>query len=311
MDGKGTEMAQLAMAKARSGGVAILASVLVLAGCGSAGSTTGATTTRTPPTATTPSSTPTPAPTPDLAHPVGLIAIGHSALTGEGTAGTFEANPDGSWATGTMSSVGSVATRMIEALPETAGHVSNQAAGGAGAVTLVAQAKAALAEVPVPALAIIDTIDNDIQCNGANVDAVTESIAKALAYVHDASPNTKILVLDQPGRPNVDYVKALVAYAPSTKAFLTWDDDCTFFDAAGNLHPEGFRKLTAVIDRYESEQFRVCALVPNCYDDGGVRRAYKDVIEYGAPPDYGHANVKGQAAMAALMWPVVQRILGL
>jgi hypothetical protein len=288
-----------------------LAVVLLVAACAAPGASvvsTGA-----PSFGTTPPPTSTLAPrrTPDLEHPVGMIAIGHSALTGEGTGGTFEPNLAASWATGTLETVNSLYLRLTKVRPETEGHAANKAFGGAPTANLVSQATAALAVVPVPALAIIDTIDNDIQCNGSNVDAVTTSIAKALALIHEASPNTKILVVDQPGRPSVEFVKELVAQIPSMKAQLTWDDDCTFFDAAGKLHPEGFAKLSAVIDRYESEQFRVCALVPNCYDDGGVRRAYIDVIDNLAPPDYGHFNAVGQAAQAALLWPVVERILGL
>jgi hypothetical protein len=297
------------MGTGRVRSTAIAVSTLVLA-CGSVGPSSAPATSSSAPAASL-SPTATAAPSADLAHPVGIIAIGHSALTGEGTAGTYEANPAGSWVTGTLESVNSLYLRLTKVRPDTAGHVSNQATGGAPAATLSSQARAALAEVPAPALAVIDTIDNDIMCDGANVDSVAESIAKALALIHAASPNTQILVLDQAGRPSVEFVKKLVAYDPSVKAFLTWDDDCTFFDAAGNLHPEGFAKLSAVIDRYESEQFRVCALVPNCHDDGGVRRAYVDVLAYMAPPDYGHANIPGQAAQAELLWPVVERILGL
>ena len=301
-------MRVMAMTCART--VPIAVSLLMLAGCGGAASSSAPATASAAPAATVPA-TPTGAPTPDISHPVGVIAIGHSALTGEGTAGAGAPNLEASWATGTLETVNSLYLRLTKVRPETEGHVSNKAFGGAPTSTLVSQAKAALGVVPVPALAIIDTIDNDIQCNGSNVDAVTASIAKALALIHEASPNTKILVVDQPGRPSVDFVKDLVAQVPSMKAQLTWNDACTFFDAAGKLHPEGFAKLSAVIDRYESEQFRVCALVPNCYDDGGVRRAYVDVVDNLAPPDYGHFNALGQAAQGALLWPVVEQILGL
>jgi len=286
--------------------------VLSVAACGGASAPSAAPTSA--PATTVASVTPAPqatvAATPDVAHPVGIIAIGHSALTGEGTAGPIEPNLDASWATGTMSSVDSIAARMIEAIPETAGHVANTASGGAPAALLKAQAKEALAKVPVPALVIIDTIDNDIQCNASTVKSVGQSIANALAFIHEASPNSKILVVDQPGRPSVDFVKHLVELHPEQKANLTWADACTFYDTSGNLNPGGFAKLTTAIDAYEAEQSRVCALVPNCSDDGGVRRAYVDMIE-NFSPDYAHFNVRGQAAQAALLWPVVEKILGL
>jgi lysophospholipase L1-like esterase len=290
----------LTMARHRA--LLTFAAAIVVAACASA------TPTLAPSNIPSPTISPTvAAPTADLEHPVGIVAIGHSALTGEGTAGTYT----GSWATGTLPSVNSLYLRMIEALPATEGHVSNKAVGGASASALVRQAQAALAEVPAPALVIIDTIDNDIQCDASNVEQVTNWIADALASIHEASPNSQILVVDQPGRPSIDFVKSVVEKFPATKATVfTWSDDCSFYDAEGNLDEAAFAKLTAAIDQYENAQFQACALVPNCHDDGGVRRAYVDTIE-NFSPDFAHFNARGQAAQAELLWPVVKGILGL
>jgi hypothetical protein len=256
-------------------------------------------------------STPTaPTATPDLEHPIGIIAIGHSGLTGEGTAGTYEPNPKASWATGTLPTIDSVYLRLVAVRPETEGHVANTAKGGAGAALLVSQAQSALAKVPVPALAIVQTFDNDINCEGTNIADVGDKLAAALALIHDASPNTKILVALQLGRPSVDFIKQLVAYDPAAKANLTWNDDCSFFDSNGNLRIHGVEKLSAVIDAYEAEEARVCAAVPNCVTDGGVRKAYVDKIE-NFSRDYAHLNALGQAAEAELIWPVVEDLLGL
>jgi hypothetical protein len=98
---------------------------------------------------------------------------------------------------------------------------------------------------------------------------------------------------------------------PATKTnVFTWSDDCSFYDAEGNLDEAAFAKLTAAIDRYEEAQFHACEMVPNCHDDGGVRRAYVDTIETYSP-DFAHFNARGQAAQAELLWPVVKGILGL
>ena len=265
------------------------------------------------PTQATPTqtiSTPMPTATPDLGHPVGVIAIGHSGLTGEGTAGTSEPNPQASWATGTLPSVDSVYLRLVAVRPETEGHVANTAKGGAGAVLLVQQARRALATVPVPALAIVQTVDNDINCEGTSIADVGEALAAGLAVIHEASPNTKILVALQLGRPSVAFIKDLVAHVPAAKADLTWNDDCSFFDSNGNLRVQGVEKLSAVIDRYEAEEARVCAAVANCVTDGGVRKAYVDKI-VNFSPDYAHLNAVGQATEASLIWPVIEELLGL
>ena len=261
------------------------------------------------PTTSSATATTSPIPSVDLEHPVGIIAIGHSGLTGEGTGATSQPVYASSWATGTDPEVDSEYLRMIAALPETEGHVANTAVGGAPASTLSSQATAALGTVPAPALAIIQTVDNDIQCDAANVADVGAAVADALALIHDASPNTKILVVGQLGRPSVSFVEDLVAHDPAAKAGLTWADDCTFFDAAGAIHEAGFEKLTAAIDAYEAETARVCAAVPNCLTDGGVRRAWIDKIDLFSP-DYAHLNTLGQAAEAEQMWPVVEQLLG-
>ena len=60
-------------------------------------------------------------------------------------------------------------------------------------------------------------------------------------------------------------------------------------------------------DAYEAEQARVCAAFPQCRTDGSVRAAYLDTLE-NFSPDWAHLNVKGQAAEAALIWPVVSAL---
>jgi hypothetical protein len=295
--------------------VSLLVVAMSLAACGAgAGSTApapGTGTSATAPPATSGSTTAaTVAPTADVANPVGVIAVGHSGLTGEGTGGQFEAVKANSWATGTNHEVNSIYLRLVAAVPETQGHMANNAEGGASAAMLASQLPSALTTVPAPLLAIIQTVDNDIQCGAANAKEVGASVAAAIDTIHTASPNTKILIIGQAGRPSVDFVTTLVAAVPAAKAGLTWDDACTFFTADGKINPAGFEKLTASIDAYEAENARVCALVPNCFTDGGVRRTWVDRLELFAA-DYAHLNVAGQAAEAEQMWPVAEEILGL
>ena len=276
----------------------VVAVTALLVGC-SQGATSSAPTEPTGATAAAPA---------DLARPVGIVAIGHSGLTGEGTGGPLEAVPARSWATGTDPQINSVYLRMVTLLPKTEGHVANTAVGGATASTLSSQAKEALDVVPTPALAIIQTVDNDIRCDASNIDDVGQGLGEALDLIHAASPNTKVLVAGQLGRPSMDYLRDLVAHHPEVKADLTGDDPCSFFDTAGNLRESGVEQLSAVIDEYEAETARVCATVPHCRTDGGVRKAYIDTLG-NFSPDYAHLNAKGQAAEAALIWPVVEALL--
>lgn len=279
----------------------------LLAACGSGASSAGPSSAGPSPTAASPTATP------DLSHPVGVIAFGHSGLTGEGTGLPSDAVPENSWATGTSPDVNSVYLRLVAALPETQGHVVNTAQGGATSDSLPAQATGALLFVPVPALAIISTIDNDIRCDGTDPQHTTEfgkSVQAALDAIVAASPNVKILVVGQLGRPRADFVEALVAKDPSIKTGLMGSDLCAFYDSNGKISTKGFANLTAIVQGYEDEEARVCKLYPQCRTDGGVRAAWIDKLEYFSP-DFEHLNVSGQAAEAALIWPVVKELMGL
>ncbi len=254
-----------------------------------------------------------PSATPDFEHPVGLIAIGHSGLTGEGAGATFQPAPENSWPTGTNPDVNSIYLRLVAERPETEGHVANAAVGGAVSRTLAEQASQALAIVPAPALAIISTIDNDITCDGgdaAHVAVLGDNVRAAIEAILAASPHTKVLVLDQGGRPSPEFIEELVAHDPAVKAAMTGSGMCDFYSPDGTLNLEGFETLTGIIEAYEAEQARVCAEFENCQTDGGVRAAFIDRLEYFAA-DWGHANLQGQAAQAELMWPVVVELLGL
>jgi hypothetical protein len=295
--------------------LAFLVAIVLMAGCSTAGSTEGPAASDAPsPTAKAsplvPSSTP--GPTVDLAHPVGILAVGHSALTGEGvdTSEQGQANKAASYATGTDPAVNSIYLRLVAVAPETEGHVQNQATGGAPSSALVAQITSGLARLPAPRLAIIHTVDNDILCDASNSTKVGSDVAAALAIIHEATPNTVILVVGQPGRPNVEYIETLVTAHPEQRAALTWDDPCTFYNADGTINPEGIAMLATSIDTYEEEIARVCALVLSCFTDGGVRRTWVDKLEFYAP-DLAHFNAIGQAAEAEQLWPVVEEILGL
>jgi len=166
--------------------------------------------------------------------------------------------------------------------------------------------------VPVPALAIIQTIDADIQCDGNDadrMDAFGENVRKAIQLVVDASPNGRVLVVGQLGRPRAAFLEELIAKDPSQRDALTGTGRCDFFDPSGALDKDHIANLTAIIDAFETEEAKVCAEFTQCATDGGVRAAYIDELE-NFSSDWNHLNVRGQAAEAELIWPVVQELLG-
>ena len=175
------------------------------------------------------------------------------------------------------------------------------------------QAQYALETVPTPALVVVQTIDGDIGCDGTDDAHVPEfgvALADALQLVTTASPDARILVGGQLGRPSPSFVKKLVAEDPTMKAALTGTGMCDFFRPDGVLNKKAFATLTSIIENYETKQARVCATVPNCGTDDGARAAYVDRLE-NFSSDWNHLNVRGQAEVAEITWPAVAALLGL
>ena len=254
-----------------------------------------------------PASAPTSGVVPAEHDPAGVVAIGHSGLTGESSdpQRPGEDALENSWATGTNPEVKSIYRRLSAVRPETAGHVSNRAMGGAVAQDLPDQARAALADVPAPALVIVQTIDNDIMCDGgdaAHVPEFGEAVAETLTIINDASPGTKILIVGQPGRPTVTGAEAEAKRDPQLKAEATGTGPCDFFDPSGKINASHVAELRRIIEGYEAEQARVCAAAQNCSTDDGIAAAFVE-----GPDDriLGHWNVTGHAEVAALFWPAV------
>lgn len=284
------------MSRVRIGCAVLLA--LAIAGCGQK------------PVATTKPSTS--APSPSATVPRGLVALGHSALTGE------NADPDRpgevlneyNWATGESPEVKSIYQRMVEAMPEMEGIVYNAARGGALVTDLPAQANTALLAVPAPQLVIIRTIDNDIQCDGTdedNVVAFGETLKLTLEIIAEKSPETKILVFSQPGRP-ADDIEAL-ADQPDVRRAIGGTGICDYYDPDGEVVPEAIDTLTGIIEMYEAEQERVCAEVPQCATDGGLNTSFPWRTS-GVSFDHNHSSIEGHAAQAEYVWPLVADVLG-
>jgi hypothetical protein len=264
------------------------------------------------------SSSPSASPTPSTAaaEPVGLVALGHSGMTGENSDPSSpgaEAKQN-SWATGTAPGLNSIYQRMVALRPDTQGLVANAASGGAAADQLQGQAVSALQTVPNPELVIIQTIDDDIRCDGTDAQHVTEfgaSIQQALQTISDASPNTKVLIITQPGRPATE-LKAMataIASNPSAKAVYTGPAPCGMYDeATGKLMPSRVKALTRIIAAYEAEQQRVCAKFPTCMtDEGGLATFRRSPATVSS--DFNHLNAAGLADLAEAVWPYAERAL--
>jgi hypothetical protein len=248
-------------------------------------------------------------------EPVGLIALGHSGLTAENSDPDKPGQPalENSWATGTNPDVNSIYLRLIEVRRETEGHIANTAVGGGRAAQLASQAEQALNVVPTPELVIIQTIDNDIRCPLAGADHFTQfgdSLTEALNVIVAASPRSRILMVGQRGRPSHASLEELLAVHPEVAPELSGTGPCVFLDTDGEVIDENIDGLLEIIEAYEAEQQRRCDAVPQCRTDEGAHAAYVEEVE-NLSSDLNHLNVRGQAQVAELIWPVVADMLQL
>ncbi|MEP7055513.1 MAG: hypothetical protein ABI912_09725 [Actinomycetota bacterium] len=215
---------------------------------------------------------------------------------------------ENSWATGNNPAVDSIYQRMIAQWPDTQGHVANTATGGATADMLADQADSALTQVPNPRLVIIETIDNDITCDGRDAGHVSDfgkSVDSALQLIAHRSPKSRILILSQPARPATD-IAAMTA-GSNKAAFIqsaTGPAPCGFYNDKGEPQPNNVATLTAIIEAYEAEQARVCARYQTCTTDKGALHSYVNRAEF-LSSDLNHRNITGLAALAEAVWPSV------
>ena len=244
--------------------------------------------------------------------PVGVIAIGHSGLTGE-TRPRWPGQPalENSWATGTNPDVNSIYLRLVAGVRKTTG-TSNTAEGGGSVTTCLTGrerdehgADARTGDHP------------DDRRRPRNARSTRSPLRRSVkrsplssTRSSTASPESQILIVGQWGRPIAGVVGisslAIRKYCPNSPAPAK---NCNgFFDPSGVLVQETFDLLNASISAYEGEQQRRCGAVRQCRTDGGVRANYIQV-EDEVSSDGNHLNVRGQASAAELVWPVVVEML--
>ena len=246
----------------------------------------------------------------------GIIALGHSGLTGENSdpQDPFLPAVQNSWATGTNPAVDSIYQRLAAADPAFLGHAVNAASGGAPAASLVEQATDALSVEPNPRLVIIEIIGTDIRCDGSdssNYPVFGTQVKAALDLLAARAPQATILLVSWAARP-LQVSKAIIG--TPVVPMLGGSDMCSPFDANLMLDKEHIRTWTGIIEGYESELTQVCATVPECHTDYGRARHFyvrTSYYNYTDNWDFQHYNVTGLAALARYMWPTVANILKL
>ena len=282
------------------GAAATLLTAGLLAGC--ADDTSRNPSAETVSTSPSPSSwTAPPAPTPELDS---IAVIGHSGATGANS-DPDRPNTDArenSWATGDNPAVRSLYLRLLATHHALAGNAFNQALDGSDVSSLPDQAALAMQHDPVPDVVIIQSVDNDIRCDGTdreNLQPYAASLGKVIRSVVDTSERTQVYLVSQ-WATAANYAAA-VEDNPGAVTQLAGSGPCDLFDGQGRLRPAAVHRQQAIVDMYWATVVKTCTRIPRCFTDGGVEQRLvpgpRDITY-----DFMHLTPAGHRKFAALAW---------
>jgi hypothetical protein len=161
--------------------------------------------------------------------------------------------------------------------------------------------------VPLPDLFLIQTVDNDIKCDGTdagNYDLYETTLSSALQIIATAAPTATIFIVSSPWATAEHYAEVTKGI-PAVVHSASGDEPCDTFDSSGALRTEGITYLQDVIDHYLARVADACSQIAQCvYDDGAIANLDITVDDLG--PDFNHLSIAGHAKMAATVWSAMQ-----
>ena len=241
------------------------------------------------------------------AYPSSLAVIGHSGATGYDSDPVRARWSHNSWVTGDNPLVKSLYARILARNPAVRGHKFNLAINGSNVASLLLQARKAVTMKPTPELVVVQSIDNDIACDGTDAKRLKPfgaTFSQALDALATGAPDARIFVVSQFGSPGTS-VRALTAV--QRKRLGGGSGPCDFLDATGAILPKRLAYLESVIHGYEAAVAASCKLVAACRYDGGAFGRVVDRPEY-LSSDLNHFSVKGHAKAAAVAWAALKRV---
>ena len=236
--------------------------------------------------------------------PDSMVVIGHSGATGYNS---DPADPDrdateNSWATGTNPDVDSVYQRLLAVNPAIRDHNVNLAQDGSNVDALITQAQAAVQLDPKPDLVLVQSVDNDMRCDGRDDEFLPiygDKLHQTLQIIRDGDPDAKVFIISQPG--SVESYTNAVKDNPVAVHNQSSGSPCDVFDAAGNILPTGEAYIESVVQSFFAMIASECASTPNCRFDQTHDHAL-EIAPADVTPDSNHYTVAGQHKVAAAVW---------
>jgi hypothetical protein len=230
--------------------------------------------------------------------------LGHSGTTG------YDSDPDiplgdareNSWATGNNPQVNSIYQRLLADHPALEGHATSLGMDGSVVHDLEWQTDDLLRLDPLPDIVIIQTIDNDIRCDGTDADnygPFGDTLDGVLSTIETSDANAQVFFVAQWGSVRT-YADA-VAQVPEGLTANSGNGPCDLFSLDGRPRRAAQRHLQEIVDAYFDRIVEVCARHSRCFTDGGALQDMR-LQPSDLTSDFNHLSVTGQAAMAAAAW---------
>jgi lysophospholipase L1-like esterase len=246
--------------------------------------------------------------TSDSPYPSSIAAIGHSGLTG------YDSDPSrpstdvlaNSWATGTNPAVDSIYQRALAKNPAVEGHATNIAVDGSTVDSLLGQEAEAAKVTPAPDLVLVQSIDNDIKCDGTdpqNFGPYRQKLTAVLDAIHRDLPGAQVFFVSQWASVK-EYDRVVMSIDPD---HITGAGPCDPIDlTTRKLNRKHEKYLQSLVDHYWKIVGEVCAKYSKCRTDGGVMQTMRlDKADLGV--DLDHLSVAGHHKMAAMIWTALNR----
>jgi hypothetical protein len=234
-------------------------------------------------------------------YPNSIVVIGHSGATGYDSDRLRSRWSHNSWATGDNPAVQSLYRRILAHNPQILGHNFNLAINGSNVASLLLQARKAVTLKPTPELVVIQSIDNDIACDGSDpkrYQPFGEAVVRVLGVLAEGAPDARVFVVSQFGSPGT-YLKALTP--KQRKRIGGGSGPCDFVDASGGVIAKRLAYLESVIHGYEAALATACKGAAGCRFDRGAFGRVVGRPEY-LSNDLNHLSVQGHAKAAAVAW---------
>jgi lysophospholipase L1-like esterase len=239
-------------------------------------------------------------------YPTSMVAMGDSITQAATTCLVTVTCPENSWATGTNTTVNSIAARLKA--QNSSATSSNIAVSGAKITDLKGQANLAVLQAPQLVTIMIGANDACGAIGGVTTAASFRTdVQTVLTTLQNGLPaKSKIVVASI---PNLQYLYDLLAGNASARNAWSLLPLCPAMtqNAGSNAAADVARRAATaqrVID-FNTALSDVCATKSKCIWDGLKTYNYKFVPSEIGQLDYFHPSIKGQQTIAREAWPLV------